>query len=103
MDYLPLIDNTLGPVTEVGEIIDVSSMAQGDGPGQRDGNFQVNKRLKINVCFYGTNINTTGIVFAPTQCRVIVFIDKNATISQVPDVLQESGNLIGPYSQLIPV
>lgn len=70
-----------------GELIDWSQIAQGDGAGQREGNSVKLQRLVVRGNIL-KNASATN-----TRCRIIVFHDKDFTVSAVSDFLD--GTAVG--------
>lgn len=64
-----------------GELLDWSQIAQGDSAGQREGNSVKLQRLVVR----GTVLKNASAT--NTRCRIIVFHDKDDTVSAVTDVL----------------
>ncbi len=72
---------TIANVSNTGVVTDLALIAQGDGVGQRDGNYITPFRLQLNVRWAGVAASTTDIY------RTIVFRDKRQEATVTPAVL----------------
>lgn len=96
------IDSGPVQVGNTGTIIDLSSLAQGQGTGFRDGTTQVLKSLQMKVGVYGIVTTTVG-AFNPSTVRVIVYLDKENTIPAASTLLQVTGSspaVVSTFNQL---